>query len=178
MKNLLERLEFTGRFTYEDKSESLFTHLILSEKEFEEINNGIGIDSFAMENDIDLISVKYNGPISFMHFTDIENEESIDEKGLIIQEDKFIMDMGRGIYCIEEDDETGFDNLYDYFDGCEKDGSDKVLKIIGSYNGEYLRCEYGDGHEHYILLKENIPSSKLILEEVSFEEEFGFYSFN
>lgn len=169
-EGILKRIENTGVNPYDINDDPMFKHLILSEEEFENINNDLGIDTFAFKNGIDFISVRYNGEIDFIHYTSIDNKESIEEKGLIQIDNQWIMDLGRGTYVIEDNDDVAEDNLYTYFE--EKDDDDEVLKIEGVYKGEYIKCEYGIGHEGYIVISNNIPPSDIFCEETTYGEEF------
>lgn len=169
LDGILKKIKNTGGNIDESIEDYLFTHLLLTEEEFEFISDTQG-DSFADDNNISFISVIYNGEIKFTHYSSIYNKESIDKKGLLVSNNNIIMDLGKGIYVIETDDEVAIDNLYTYFE--EKDDENKLLKVTGTYLGEYYQCIIGNGHEHYIVLPNDVPKENINTEIVAFCNEF------
>lgn len=170
LKDILRNIEYTGRYNYEKQSDALFKHLILTKTELSFIEKLYNLKDFAKEYKIDFISLKCNGKIEFEHFSDIDNEESINEKGLIVGKEDWICDLGTGIYVVEEDDFTGKDNLNTYYENANS--NDKLLKVTGSYEGDYTICIYGLNHEKYIVIKQNILSKNISTEIITIEEEF------
>lgn len=104
---------------------------------------------------VDFVCVKRTGPINFIHVSDVENRLSIDETGLKISKRDWIPDLGKGIYCVKEEDDEGLNNLKDYIS--ENEDSDYIIVVNGNYNGDYLECIYGVGHKGYIVLLNDVP---------------------
>lgn len=172
-EELLKRIQYTGRWTYEDSSKAIFRHLIITKEELEMIEKEYDIEEFAEKYNISFISLECYGQIDFEHYTDVCNDESIQEKGLIISDSTWISDLNNGIYVIEEYDEDAKDNLNTYFEDKEED--DELLKVVGTYEGKYIKCIYGEGHENYIVIPTNIPSKDISMEIITIEDEFDIF---
>lgn len=146
MNNILN-IERTGG----KNGDFLFNHLVLSEKELREVES---IEELAEKHDIDFISVERNNSINYYHVTDIDNYESINEKGLLYnQNNEWVGDLGKGIYAVEQGNHIAIDNLQSYV--AELVGGDDILIVEGVYTGIYTECIYGYGHEGYIVFKGN-----------------------
>lgn len=145
--------------------------LVLTEEEYEYIQDYIGLEIFALENDIDFINVIYNDTIEFIHYSNKNNEDSIKNNGLIIQDSNIIMDLGIGIYVVEKNDEIAIDNLSCYIE--ELNLENDILKITGVYSGEYEKCVYGSEHEGYIVILDDIPPNNINIEKTSLDNFFA-----
>lgn len=128
----------------------LFNHAIFENKEHTKEVTGI-----------DFVSSKERGEINFLHISSLDNEESIWEKGLIISTGDYTNDLGVGVYVVDVDDDIAIDNLKNYVESHFEDGEERFLVVTGTYEGDYLLCQTGYGHEGYIVIKESIPSDKI-----------------
>lgn len=169
-RDIINRIEATGRDFSEPLEDALFKNLIVSEEEFENIDYNFGIEKFAAQHEINFICVQYNGTIKFQHFTKSTKANDILKHGLI-PNDLTIMDLGIGVYVIAENDEVGLDNLGQYF---MDDENTSMAIISGEYTGNYIECVYGNGHEHYIVLPGNIPADTLSIEHKDLIDIFNF----
>ena len=170
IEEILKRIERTGGNINESLEDYMSTCLSLSEDEFDELNDSIGIDMFCLQYDITFITIKREGEINFVHYSNPNNEDSIKKIGLINMDSEWIMDLGQGTYVIAEDNYIAEDNLLTYLS--EKDNVDELLKVTGVYNGPYEECVYGVEHEGYILILHDIKPEDLDTEVVSCEEVF------
>lgn len=178
LKNNVELTGFIGEvdedMEYNDiiknKHEYCITeHMVISKKEKESILEYYdSIEKFAKENNIDFISEEINGTsINFMHLSDIRKEQSIRKNGLLGQYCSEEADLGFGIYAIESNCSKGLDNLKTFFEDYDKE---KVLVIKGTYNLSYTKCIYGEGHEGYLVLEDNIHPDKLSMEIMNIDD--------
>lgn len=158
--NLSEKLEFTGRDKDEPTYEALFKTLTLSVPEFKKIGRSIGINMLAWAFDIDFVCVECYDTLTFRHYAEPQNKESILQKGLL-KSREYIPDLGVGVYCIKPDDITASENLYNYFS--DSGTADKLIVVEGTYTGKYIYCVYSSdlGHEHYIVIPEDIPTANI-----------------
>lgn len=129
------------------------------------------IISKAKQKNIDFIIQEKTGEIDFLHVSYKHLKEKINKEGLVYQkEDKWINDLGKGIYVIEENNEVALDNLYNYIENHE---DDELLLVRGTFVGTYYECIYGNEHESYICIRENIPAN-LLSTEIIFIDDFLF----
>lgn len=101
------KIEFTGCF---NNGEFIFKNLILAPEEYQEVDD---LEKLAKQNQVDFICVEKEGEIDYIHMTDIDNIESIEEKGIINDKDN-IPDLGAGIYVVEKHNLEGIENLKIY----------------------------------------------------------------
>ena len=145
------------------KDDYMFNHMILSIEQYNAIlADNPDIIKFADANNVHFISVKKNGSIEFLHVTSPANDELIEQSGLKINEDEYVMDLGKGIYAILDTKDVtykGMDNLKTYI--AEGYADNEILIVQGYYTGEYLECMYGYQHEGYIVLLNNVPSKDI-----------------
>lgn len=178
LKNKVELTGFIGEvdedMEYNDiiknKNEYCITeHMVISKKEKESILKYYdSIEKFAKEHNIDFISEKINGnSINFIHLSDIRKEQSIRKNGLLCSYCSYEADLGFGIYAIESNCYKGLDNLKSFFEDYEKE---EVLVIKGIYNSSYTKCIYGQGHEGYIVLEDDVPPTKLSMEIMNIDD--------
>lgn len=186
--DFIGKLIYTGRDEDEPIEGSIFTCLRLTEQEFKKIKESMSINQYAKENDISFVTIEKvstrTNPLNFIHITSYENIENIEEKGLVIPQTKWISDLGKGIYVVEDNDVDGLINLQDYIselysqeltDDYEEDDDyeETYLAIIkGSYVGKYYYCVYGYQHEGYILLEDSVESKNIIVEFSQTVKEF------
>lgn len=142
---------------------SITEHLVISLKEKELIIKYFdSIEAFCKETNIDFVSEEVDGKdIEFMHLSSVHKEHSIRKNGLLEKYCSDEADLGFGIYAIESNCDKGLDNLKTFF---EDYSDDNVLVIKGKYDSFYTKCIYGEGHEGYIVLTEDIDPSKLSFE--------------
>lgn len=125
----------------------------------------------AARNKVDFIIQEKTGEIEFLHVSYKHLKNQINEEGLTYDKScEWISDLGRGIYVIEEDNDEGLDNLYKYVENHE---DEELLLVRGTFNGTYYECIYGDEHEHYICIKDNISPDSLSI-QVVFLSDFLF----
>ena len=121
---------------------------------------------------VDFILETKKEELEFLHVSYIHLQESIEEKGLIIQtQDDWISDLGTGLYVVEDGNEEALDNLKNYVEHHE---DDELLLVRGSYQGEYLECIHGDEHVGYICIKENIKKEDVECEVYEVEDFLCF----
>lgn len=140
----------TGRYITE--SDGLFKHMVISEKELNNLMIEKSLDEIAKEYNVNFISIKKKGSIDFKHYTLSEYEGSIYDNGLICNNGNYIPDLGKGIYVIDKNNVDAEDNVLDYLVEMY-DYDEKFIVVEGEYNGEYIECIYGYGHEGYIVLQ-------------------------
>lgn len=136
------RIEFTG-FAVD---EFMFKNLILTQQEYLQITD---LRTLAEQNQVDFISVETEGEINYIHLTDIDNIDFIEQNGLTKKND--ISDLGIGIYVVDKNNFDGVDNLKTYFEDYDYDDDDIAI-VTGNYQGKYLECVYGYGHKGYIVI--------------------------
>ena len=103
---------------------------------------------------VDFICVMKKGSITFKHYTKENNLDFILENGLVPKEVNGIYDIGYGIYCIEDGNTDGLDNIIDMYS--DYPPSLKLLKVTKGYSGVYRECIAGENHSGYICLL-NVP---------------------
>lgn len=173
-KEILKRVEETGGFL-NPQDEKMFKCLTLTEEEYdflikEKKDVYSFLKKFAKKNKIDFICVQYNKEISFIHTSSVENKESIEKDGLLDLTYDFIMDLGQGIYVVEEYDREGMENLDKYLEN-EYD----ILYVCGTYNGPFKKCIYGVDHEGYVVLEKDVPKENISVEITTVDQMFSYY---
>lgn len=176
IKDILNKIEYTGKFKYEEDKNAIFIHLTITKEELNFIERNYNLNDFAKKYNIDFISLICNGEICFEHYSNVNNKENIKEKGLIIQKNDFISDLSNGIYVIQSSDFIGKDNLNNYFKNCKLEDKE-ILKVTGIYNGPYKICIYGLNHENYIVIPKNIKPKDISTEICFLEDEFDLIFF-
>ena len=152
LKNIKERIEYTG-YEMGEEEDAIFNKLVLSQEELEFIQETSNINDFVEKYSLDFISVQKDEEIKFIHFSDIENYDSIKESGLMVMLDNtWVPDLGVGIYVVKEKDINAINNVVNYLSDIKSYENDKILKIKGYYNGYFEECIYGEGHVGYILI--------------------------
>lgn len=148
--------------------EPLFYQLVVTEDELEELMNKYGSYTKISElYKVDFISVKLETEIDFMHLTSPRNKSSIERLGLIMGDSDYMPDLGKGVYVIDIYSEKGFENLKDFV--VDKD-EDDLLIVEGCYKGEIELCVYGEGHEGYIVINDDIESENLETKIISVDD--------
>lgn len=132
------------------------------------------LPSIAQSYDADFISIEEEGVIEFIHVSRLEVAESIKSNGLILSDEDFVLDLGKGIYVIEDADDEAEQHLLDYL---ESSDDEEILVVRGCYSGKYTRCLYGEGHVGYIVIKENIPAKCIEQLDILPLEDILFYGF-
>ena len=112
---------------------------------------------------VNLVLKKFEGvDLNLVHYTSEDNYEGIVEKGILLpdlNDENNNLDLGIGIYCIEEGNLDAELNIEKYLENYEED---YVSKFTFNFTGEYLECIYGEEHEGYILLAKNVPAKDII----------------
>ena len=161
----------------------VFTQLVLTEKEYIESNdNDVDWELVASNIGVDFISIQRNGSIEFQHVTDPEMIEVIKEQGLIYDR-SFVHDLGCGVYGYLFNGDAGdiaMDNIKTYLENNETE--DLAILTI-DYDGEYLECIYGEGHEGYIVIPNDLsPTNIRDIEEINILDfinyRFSEYNFS
>jgi len=160
--HLKEKIQLTGG----EDNDFLFTHLVLAEKEYEEIIQMMTLNELAEELDVSFISVERKGKLEFLHVTSAEHYDSIEKKGFVIQPNSYISDLGNGLYVIQKDDVEALMNLEDYISELYEDNEEDILLVYGTYKGAYMKCVYDRGHRGYIVL----PSTESIIIQDMYEK--------
>lgn len=135
-----------------ESPEFLFQHLVLP---ISSTINESELEKLADIHQVDFISQVEEGTINFIHVSYTSQLTSIKEIGLIASSES--SDLGVGVYLIEEDDVEGTENLLTYVETLMQE--EDILIVKGTYQGRYIRCLYGEGHEGYIVVKETISPS-------------------
>ena len=143
--NLATRTEKTGEL---HDGDFLFTHLVLTEAEWEEIKASTNREKFPFGLKVDFVSVLRNGGLEYLHVTDADRNY-IEQNGL--KEGRYVGDLGRGIYVVEESNPEAVANLMDFLSEYKEE--EELTLVKGYYKGQYTECIYGYGHEGYIVLK-------------------------
>lgn len=126
----------------------LFKTLTVNQQEYNNIN--VDLKLFAEQNEVDFICLEKEGEIKFIHLTDSDAIDFIEENGLVKTDN--IADLGIGIYVVEVNNIDAVDNLKTFI----VDSEDKEITIAeGYYNGKYTECIYGYQHEGYIIINED-----------------------
>lgn len=134
------RIEPTG----ECAGEFLFKNFILTEEEYAQVTD---LEKLAKQYQVNFICVEREGAFDYIHLTDVDNVEFIEENGL--RKKNIVHDLGVGIYVVDKNNDEGIDNLKNYFEDYEKD---EIAVVTGFYYGKYLECVYGYGHTGYIVI--------------------------
>lgn len=148
--------------------EPLFYQLVVTETELEELMNKYG--SYAKISElykVDFISVKLKTEVDFIHLTSPKNKSSIEKLGLIMGDSDYIPDLGKGVYVIDIYSEQGFENLKDFVVDKEEE---ELLIVEGCHRGEIELCVYGEGHEGYIVISDDIESENLETKIISIDD--------
>jgi len=140
------RIENTGQI---EEIKYLYKHLILTNDELIKIHN---IKEFAENLELDFISVEKKGRLKFLHISNIECKNDIEEYGLLSSEG----DLGIGIYIVDKNNEEGIENLKTFISESYNKEDMKLLIVEGNYNGKYYECIYGYGHKGYIVVNDKI----------------------
>lgn len=151
LRNLKNRsvIKDTG---YLPNDEPLFRHLVISEEELDILNkNYIGLEKIANDLKIDFISVTLKGEVDFLHISQLSSFNFIIKNGLKPKNTSYIADLGKGVYAVGIDDEKAIDNIKTYIS--ELCDNDDIVIVNGTYEGEYTRCIYGEGHEGYLVFQ-------------------------
>lgn len=150
-----------------DNLESEYRHLRINSVQKDLMKmHGICMDDFCRDNNINFVSETNNSEIKFIHVTRKINLKSIQDNGLIVDlKSCYIPDLGTGIYVVPIDSRKGIDNLKIFL---EDFPDEDILLIEGVYEGDYTYCFKGEGHEGYVVLKnEKICSDNLIFKTMS-----------
>lgn len=153
-----------------ESPEFLFQHLVLS------ISSAIDeseLEKLADIHRVDFISQVEEGTINFIHVSYPSQLKSIKERGLIASSES--SDLGVGVYLIEEDDVEGTENLLTYVETLMQE---EILIIKGTYQGEYMRCIYGESHEGYIVVKETVLPNNIEDWSKKTQEDIWFSGFD
>lgn len=122
----------------------LFKNLILTQQEYSQVTD---LKKLAEQHQVDFICVEREGEVNYIHLTDVENVDFIEQNGL--KKKDVVSDLGIGIYVVDKNNYEGIDNLKTYFEDYEKD---EIVVVTGFYVGKYLECVYGYGHVGYIVI--------------------------
>lgn len=148
--------------------EPLYYQLVVGEYELDELMYKHGsLDNISRQYDVDFISVIIKSEIDFIHLTDIRNKSGIEKLGLIIPDSEDVPDLGKGVYVIDNYSERGFYNLKEFV--AQKDANE-ILVIEGTYKGGLEVCVYGDGHEGYVVLNDNVAPENLEMRVMSVKD--------
>jgi hypothetical protein len=156
----LESLRCRVKGTGGDDGLYIFRHLVLTEEESRIL--GHDLPDIADFLKVNFISVQRSGSVSFQHITDDDNLSFILDNGLMVRDDGFVSDLGRGIYGILLGNTSAEDHLRTYIGEEYESDDDEILIFSGFYTGPYLECIYGEQHVGYlVLLTDCIPLLQL-----------------
>jgi len=158
------RIEKTGELYNGD---FLFTHLVLTEGEWEKIKASTDREKFPFGLKVDFVSVLRDGGVEYIHVTDADRNY-IEQNGL--KEGRYVGDLGRGIYVVEESNPEAVANLMDFLSEYKEE--EELILVKGYYKGPYTECVYGYGHEGYIVLKgtDGVKPGEISIDRINVEE--------
>lgn len=161
----------TGGFTKDD-DDFLFQHLVLEESLLERLKElGCTPDKLKELLDVDFISIKKHGEVDFLHTSHISNLESIENQGLVYEENPdFICDLGIGLYVIDKNSFEAIDNLATYVTNHYDYNEEELVVVKGSYTGSYTECILGYKHEGYVVIKDKLDPSTLDVDVESIDD--------
>lgn len=143
------KTEYTGRFPEEPTG--LYTlYTPETEEDFDTL-----ITMSRNPGDMELHLLPRYGEVAFVRVSSTHMYQDILENGIYHIDEDYIMDLGRGIYAAEFNNECGVDNIKTYIENFE---TEDILVITGVYTGRYYECITIGDHQGYLLFKQPIPS--------------------